>query len=190
MIDNYDSFTYNLVDLLRSLKVTELEVVFNDQIDWSQLELFQKILISPGPGTPQEAGQLTELIHKYYSSKSILGICLGHQAMALEFGGELVNLSKPRHGQSISIDLYKNDPLFAGIPEKITGGLYHSWSVNHKNLPSDLKVIATSGERIMGLRHVEYDIVGLQFHPESYATPNGGKIIKNWLLDEQVKLNS
>ncbi len=181
MVDNYDSFTYNLVDYLRSLQVVYIEVVFNDQIDWRQVDRFHKILISPGPGTPDEAGSILQLIQRYKSSKSILGVCLGHQAIAQVFGGQLINIPKPRHGQTVSIDLSADDLLFTGLPKKIKGGLYHSWTVDRATLPQKLQVTATSGERIMALRHTVYDIAGVQFHPESFATPHGMDILRNWL---------
>jgi len=122
VVDNYDSFTYNLVDYLRSLQVVYIEVVFNDQIDWRQVDRFHKILISPGPGTPDEAGSILQLIQRYKLSKSILGVCLGHQAIAQVFGGQLINIPKPRHGQTVSIDLSADDRLFTGLPKKIKGG--------------------------------------------------------------------
>ena len=181
VVDNYDSFTYNLVDYLRSLQVVYIEVVFNDQIDWRQVDRFHKILISPGPGTPDEAGSILQLIQRYKSSKSILGVCLGHQAIAQVFGGQLINIPKPRHGQTVSIDLSADDRLFTGLPNKIKGGLYHSWTVDRATLPQELQVTATSGERIMALRHKVYDIAGVQFHPESFATPYGLNILRNWL---------
>jgi anthranilate synthase component 2 len=182
VVDNYDSFTYNIVELLRYLQVAEFEVALNDQLDWDLVDHYQKILISPGPGTPQEAGKLPELIRRYCQSKSMLGICLGHQAIAEAFGGKLLNLAGPRHGETAAIDISTDDPLFSGLPEKITGGLYHSWTVDGSSLPADLRVIASNGSRIMGLRHNEFDVAGLQFHPESYATPFGAEIIRNWLL--------
>jgi len=181
VVDNYDSFTYNLVDYLRSLQVVYVEVVFNDQIDWRQVDRFHKILISPGPGTPDEAGSILQLIQRYKLSKSILGVCLGHQAIAQVFGGQLINIPKPRHGQTVSIDLSADDRLFTGLPKKIKGGLYHSWTVDRATLPQELQVTATSGERIMALRHKVYDIAGVQFHPESFATPYGLNILRNWL---------
>jgi anthranilate synthase component 2 len=181
VLDNYDSFTYNLVDSLRSLGVLDFGVMANDQIQWDLVNNCKKILISPGPGTPKEAGDLLKLIRKYHQSKSILGICLGHQAIAQVFGGQLINLQKPRHGQTVAVNLSTTDPLFTGIPKKIKGGLYHSWSVDPANLPQDLQVIASSGDRIMGIRHARYDVTGVQFHPESYATPYGVEILRNWL---------
>ncbi|GJM28749.1 MAG: aminodeoxychorismate/anthranilate synthase component II [Cyclobacteriaceae bacterium] len=182
VIDNYDSFTYNLVELLRILQVVDFQVVNNDQIDWSVVDSCDKLLISPGPGTPDQAGRLIELIRNYHQSKSLLGICLGHQAVAQVFGGQLINLPAPRHGQTTAVELMAKDPLFSGLPEKITVGLYHSWAVDWASLPPELQVIASEGDRIMGIRHRNFDITGLQFHPESYATPFGKEILKNWLL--------
>lgn len=181
VVDNYDSFTYNLVDSLRTIGVDQFEVVLNDQIDWALVDNFHKILISPGPGTPDNAGSVLKLIQRYKQSKSILGVCLGHQAIAQVFGAQLVNISKPRHGQTVSIDLSADDPLFTGLPAKIKGGLYHSWTVERSNLPQELQVTATSGHRIMALRHKVHDIAGVQFHPESFATPYGVDILRNWI---------
>lgn len=181
MVDNYDSFTYNLVDCLRSIEVAGFEVIKNDQLDWTLVNSFDKILISPGPGTPDEAGDLMKLLNRFYQSKSILGICLGHQALAQHFGATLTNLKHPRHGQTASIDIRNQDPLFSGIPTRITGGLYHSWTVNHTSIPADLQVIASESQRIMGIRHRKYDLVGLQFHPESHATTYGRAILQNWI---------
>lgn len=187
MIDNYDSFTYNIVDSLRTLQLSAFEVALNDQIDWKQVDNCDKILISPGPGTPNEAGGTLELIQKFKNSKSILGICLGHQAIAQVFGSRLINIPQPRHGRSLSINLSAEEPLFSGLPKEIKGGLYHSWTVDWATLPQELQVIATNGDRIMGLRHKKYDIAGVQFHPESYATPYGIDILRNWLgADELV----
>ncbi len=181
VVDNYDSFTYNIVDLLRSLRVPEIKVVYNDRLKWNQVDQFHKILISPGPGTPDEAGMLMPFIEKYHKTKSILGICLGHQAIAQAFGGQLINLNKPRHGKTLVMNILTTDPLFSGFPEEIAGGLYHSWSVDPSTLPPGLEVIAFSDEDVMGIRHRNYDLTGLQFHPESYATPLGAAIISNWL---------
>ena len=169
------------MELLRLLQATEFEVLLNDQLDWDLVDRCQKILISPGPGTPQEAGQLPELIRRYHQSKSILGICLGHQAIAEAFGGKLINLPGPRHGETVSIDIAAGNRLFSGLPNQITGGLYHSWTVDRPSLPAELQVIASSGDRIMGLRHIAFDVAGLQFHPESYATPLGAEILRNWI---------
>ena len=182
VVDNYDSFTYNIVDLLRSIGSVKFEVVYNDQLNWNQVNQYQKILLSPGPGIPEEAGALLELIHRYHQKKAILGICLGHQAIAQVFGGKLINLDKPRHGQTVLMDVDSQDPLFSGLPKKLSGGLYHSWSVDWDTLPDELQVIASSNDRIMGIRHRAFDVVGLQFHPESFAAPLGADILNNWLL--------
>jgi anthranilate synthase component 2 len=181
VVDNYDSFTYNIVDLLRSHAGIEFEVAYNDQLNWNQVDHYHKILISPGPGTPDQAGLLLQLIAKFYKTKSVLGICLGHQAIAQVFGGKLINLSKPRHGQKVLVHVQTADPLFSGIPEEISGGLYHSWSVDWDTLPDELQIIASSNDGIMGIRHREFDVAGLQFHPESYATQFGADILQNWL---------
>ncbi len=181
VVDNYDSFTYNIVDSLRTLQIAQFEVVLNDQMEWGLVDNFHKILISPGPGTPDGAGSILKLIQRYKRSKSILGVCLGHQAIAQVFGGRLVNIPNPRHGQTVSIDLTADEPLFTGLPKKIKGGLYHSWTVDWATLPQELQVTATSRERIMAIRHKVYDIAGVQFHPESYATPYGIDMLRNWL---------
>ena len=155
--------------------------MMNDQIEWENIDSYDKIILSPGPGTPKEAGSLMELIEKYQQSKSILGICLGHQAIAEVFGARLVNISKPSHGQQVSVDLSSEDPLFTGLPKKINGGLYHSWVVDRATLPQQLKIIASIGDRVMGIRHTSFDISGVQFHPESYATEYGIDILRNWI---------
>ena len=181
VIDNYDSFTYNLVDALRRLPLNKIQVIANDQLHDHIEDSFDRVLISPGPGTPDEAGQLMSFLDKTHSSKSILGICLGHQALAQLFGARLVNLDKPRHGETVTIQL-SEDPLFSGLPKDIKGGLYHSWTVDNSSLPPKIKVIARTDDRIMAIRHVKYDLVGLQFHPESFATEYGLDILHNWLV--------
>jgi anthranilate synthase component 2 len=181
VIDNYDSFTWNLVHYLEDLG-SDVTVFRNDEFDLEEIEPFEKILLSPGPGIPDEAGLLKEVIRKFASTKSILGICLGQQAIAEVFGGSLVNLDKVYHGVAASISIIANDPLFNDLPKEISVGRYHSWSVA-KNLPEVLEAtsIDDNGE-IMSLRHIGYNVRAVQFHPESVLTPNGKKILENWLL--------
>ena len=182
VIDNYDSFTYNLVHLLQELNYT-YEVVRNDKFELSYVENFDKILLSPGPGIPHEAGLLMDVIKAYASSKSILGICLGQQAIAEVFGGTLFNMPKPLHGVATSIKI--TDPeesLFFGFPEESAVGRYHSWAVDPQTLPSELQITAIDENGIiMALSHKQYDVKGMQFHPESVLTDNGKILIANWL---------
>jgi anthranilate synthase component 2 len=180
VIDNYDSFTYNLVHYLEDLGA-EVTVFRNDEFDLEEAEPFQKILLSPGPGIPDEAGLLKPLIEKYAASKSILGICLGQQAIAEVFGGSLINLNKVHHGIATNISIIADDILFDDLPATINVGRYHSWAVS-KNLPDVLEATATddNGE-IMSLRHKHFNVRAVQFHPESILTPDGKKILSNWL---------
>jgi anthranilate synthase component 2 len=180
VIDNYDSFTWNLVHYLEDLD-SDVTVFRNDEFDLDEIEPFDKILLSPGPGIPDEAGLLKDVIRKYARTKSILGICLGQQAIAEVFGGSLVNLEKVYHGVAANISIIANDPLFNDLPKEISVGRYHSWSVA-KNLPEVLEAtsIDDNGE-IMSLRHISYNVRAVQFHPESVLTPDGKKILENWL---------
>lgn len=179
VIDNYDSFTYNLVHILDKLEV-EVTIIRNDQFHIDDLEAYDKIMISPGPGVPSEAGLTKKVIKTYAGKKPILGICLGHQAIAECFGGELNNLTEVYHGVSTDIST-KEDYLFKNCPKTFQVGRYHSWTVA-KNLPEVLESIATDEHQMnMALKHKEYDVRGLQFHPESILTPLGFQIIKNWV---------
>ncbi|WP_026897611.1 anthranilate synthase component II [Daejeonella oryzae] len=182
VIDNYDSFTFNLVHLLNETG-NEATVWRNDKFDLTQVDEFDKILLSPGPGIPSEAGLLQQVIKTYSATKSILGICLGMQAIAEVFGGSIYNLSKPVHGRATLIDvLDKNDSLFYGCPDEFKVGRYHSWAVNQDDLPADLKVTATdSSGVIMALSHASLNVKGVQFHPESILTEHGKLLIENWL---------
>ena len=181
VIDNYDSFTYNLVHLVRHLGA-DVTVYRNDQFVLADLETFDKIILSPGPGIPAEAGLLLDVIRTYAGRKPILGVCLGHQAIGEVFGGSLTNLSDVFHGVATEGTQLQNDPIFAGLPRRITMGRYHSWVVDRDTLPACLEVTAESDEGyIMALRHRDYDIHGIQFHPESVLTPQGGTIVSNWL---------
>lgn len=180
VIDNYDSFTYNLVHYLEDLGC-EVIVKRNDQLTLDEVEPFDKIVLSPGPGIPDEAGLLKSIIKKYASTKSIFGVCLGQQAIAEVFGGKLINLETVYHGVATKVKITQNDILFKDLPKELEVGRYHSWVVD-PNLPDSL--IATSYDengQVMSLRHIEYDVCGVQYHPESVLTPHGKKILENWL---------
>ncbi len=182
IIDNYDSFTYNLAHLVRELGV-EVTVLRNDQFKMEELEEFSKIILSPGPGIPSEAGLLLDVIRTYAGRKPILGVCLGHQAIGEVFGGKLENLSDVFHGVATVGTQLGNDEIFYGLPTRITMGRYHSWVVSREGLPDCLEVTAESDEgQIMALRHKELNVRGIQFHPESVLTPDGRKMIQNWLF--------
>lgn len=181
IIDNYDSFTYNLVHLVRELG-GNVTVFRNDQFELEQLEAFDKIILSPGPGIPSEAGLLLDVIRTYAGKKPILGVCLGHQAIGEVFGAQLENLSEVWHGVQSSCTLTAPSSLWEGLPKEITIGRYHSWVVSKEQLPDVLEVTAESPDgQIMALRHQEYDVQGIQFHPESVLTPDGKTMLKNWL---------
>lgn len=181
IIDNYDSFTYNLAHLVKQLGA-KVEVFRNDQFTLNQLERFTKIILSPGPGIPEEAGLLMDVIRTYAGRKPMLGVCLGHQAIAEVFGGKLVNLKEVYHGIATEGTQFGNDPIFGGLPKRIIMGRYHSWVVDHAGFPDCLEVTAMSDDgQIMALRHRNYNIHGIQFHPESVLTPEGATIVKNWL---------
>ena len=187
IIDNYDSFTYNLAHLIKELGA-EVVVYRNDQpevqalIDNADKIEFDKIVLSPGPGIPSEAGLLLDVIRTFAGKKPILGVCLGHQAIAEVFGAKLINLSEVFHGVATVGTQLGNDIVFSGLPMSIVMGRYHSWVVSRDNFPECLEITAESeGGHIMALRHKEYDIHGIQFHPESVLTPDGRKMINNWL---------
>lgn len=182
VVDNYDSFTFNLVHLLYECGHTAT-VWRNDKFELTDVAAFDKILLSPGPGIPQEAGLLLDVIRQYGESKSILGICLGLQAIAEVYGGSLYNLAKPVHGVSTTMVVTDpHEPVFAGLPASFSVGRYHSWAVAKDGLPSALRITAEDeGAVIMGLTHKTLDVRGLQFHPESVMTEHGKEIIANWL---------
>ncbi|WP_165155778.1 aminodeoxychorismate/anthranilate synthase component II [Parabacteroides sp. ZJ-118] len=182
VFDNYDSFTYNLLHMLKELGA-DAEVRRNDKISLEEVARFDKILLSPGPGIPEEAGILLPLIRRYAPTKSILGVCLGEQAIGQAFGATLVNLADVRHGVCSDIRIVAKDPIFAGLEPGIRVGRYHSWVVSKENFPDCLEITAVDTEegQIMGLRHRAYDVRGIQFHPESVLTPQGKTIIRNWL---------
>lgn len=181
IIDNYDSFTYNLSHLLKELGAN-VTVVRNDKFRLEDLEQYDRIVLSPGPGIPSEAGLMPQVIKAYAGRKPILGICLGHQAIGEAFGAKLLNIGNVVHGVATPAHLTAQDYLFNGLPKDIEVGRYHSWVVDDKELPQCLEVTSRSDDGyIMSLRHREYDIRGIQFHPESVLTPQGKTIINNWL---------
>jgi len=190
VFDNYDSFTYNLVHLVEKIIGEKVDVFRNDQIPLSEVQKYDKIILSPGPGLPSEAGLLMPLLRQYAPTKSILGVCLGHQAIGEVFGGQLVNLTKVYHGVATPIHiLAQNDEkksvtanLFTGLADGFLAGRYHSWVVDPNHFPGELEVTATDAQgHIMALRHRSYDVLGVQFHPESVLTPDGEKLMSNWL---------
>jgi len=182
VFDNYDSFTYNLVHLVEKLLQQKVEVHRNDRIPLEKVKGYDKIILSPGPGVPSEAGLLLPLIKEYAASKSILGVCLGHQAIGEAFGGKLVNLSTVYHGVATPVKVLKPGALFEGLPETMEVGRYHSWVVSDEGWPEELEVTARDEKGfVMGLRHKSLDVQGVQFHPESVLTPLGEKILANWL---------
>ncbi len=182
IIDNYDSFTYNLRQIVEEFHY-DYSIIKNDEIAFDRIDNFSKILISPGSGIPEQAGLVKEIIRLFASSKSILGICLGHQAIAEVFGGKLYNFSEVCHGISTNVNVIDlNDYLFNSIPQNFDAGLYHSWAVSEDNFPNCLKITSISVDGvIMSLSHTEYDVRGVQFHPESIMTKYGKQIINNWL---------
>lgn len=187
VFDNYDSFTYNLVHLIAQITGNHPVVCRNDEIELDQIKEYDKILLSPGPGIPSEAGLLQPLIKEYASSKSILGVCLGHQAIGEVFGAKLINLSTVFHGVATPIQIKqtaegKTSPLYKGLPSQIEVGRYHSWIVSDADFPTCLTITASDDNGlVMGLAHTSFDVEGVQFHPESILTPDGETIIKNWL---------
>lgn len=183
VLDNYDSFTYNLVHLIKALGFTNVDVIRNDKIPLADVAQYDKIILSPGPGIPSEAGILLDVIKEYAPSKPILGVCLGHQAIGEAFGGNLTNLSKVYHGIATMAKVTKPEELlFKDMPAEIEVGRYHSWVVDREGFPEDLEITAEDeGGFIMALRHKKYDVCGVQFHPESILTPDGAKILENWL---------
>ena len=199
VFDNYDSFTYNLVHLVEKITHEKVEVHRNDQIPLEKVKDFNKIILSPGPGIPEEAGLLLPLIKEYASSKSILGVCLGHQAIGEAFGGKLINLSSVFHGVATPVKVMSRESsivsdsrltsrvsrdLFEGLPNVLEAGRYHSWVVSKDNFPEELEITAEDENgMIMGLQHKTYDVQGVQFHPESVLTPKGEDIMRNWLKE-------
>lgn len=201
VFDNYDSFTYNLVHLVEKITHGKVDVFRNDEIPMEKVKDYDKIILSPGPGIPSEAGMLLPLIKEYASSKSILGVCLGHQAIGEAFGATLTNLSTVYHGVATKIELVSRESsvmskdvnsrftsrdsrttLFAGLPDEMEVGRYHSWVISEQNFPAELEITARDANNyIMALQHSSFDVQGVQFHPESVLTPDGEKMISNWL---------
>lgn len=182
IIDNYDSFTYNLVALVHEVSGKRPEVIRNDQFELEEISRFDKIILSPGPGLPSEAGLQEEVIRTYAKSKSILGVCLGHQAIGEVFGSKLKNIRKVFHGIATPIEHDASEPMFDGLPETFEVGRYHSWVIDEENISDELEVTARDEEGlIMAIRHKNYDVKGVQFHPESILTPDGKTILNNWI---------
>lgn len=189
VFDNYDSFTYNLVHLIEKITGTEVAVFRNDEMNLDDVNNYDKIILSPGPGIPEEAGLMLPLIHRYAASKSILGVCLGHQAIGQAFGAQLINLAQVYHGVATPITIFPKEKnrdntttLYETLPGRIDVGRYHSWVVSKENLPDTLLITAEDDSGlIMGLRHTQYDVEGVQFHPESILTPDGETIMRNFL---------
>ena len=184
VLDNYDSFTFNLVHIIRELGYgDQMEVFRNDRIELDAIAGYDKVLLSPGPGLPEEAGIMPELIKRYAPTKHILGVCLGHQAIAECFGASLYNLKEVLHGISTPTKLRsEEDPLFAGLPASFQVARYHSWAVDPTSVNGALRVLAVDNEAcIMAIKHIEYPVYGVQFHPESVITEHGIRLMKNWL---------
>jgi anthranilate synthase component II len=184
VFDNYDSFTYNLVHLVEKIMHQKVDVYRNDQIALEDVKKYDKIILSPGPGVPYEAGLLLPLIKEYAPIKSILGVCLGHQAIGEAFGGTLTNLSSVYHGVATPIKIInKNSQILSGFGDEVEVGRYHSWIIDNKGFPEELEITATDENGfIMGLQHKKYDVQGVQFHPESVLTPLGERMLRNWLV--------
>jgi len=182
IFDNYDSFTYNLVHCVKKLGYKDITVVKNDKLDLQDVAKYDKIILSPGPGIPEEAGLLMPLIKAYATTKSMLGVCLGHQAIGLAFGAKLENTPMVHHGVQTLIKIIESDYIFNKIPPEIEVGRYHSWIVSEIDFPSELTITAEDEtKKVMALKHVTFDVHGVQFHPESILTPMGEQIIKNFM---------
>ncbi len=184
VIDNYDSFTYNLVHILREMGLDEsnLRIVRNDQFELDEVEDYENVLLSPGPGVPKDAGLMPETIRRYAPTKNMLGVCLGHQSIGEVFGSQLLNLPKVYHGMVTPVNVIEKDVLFEELPETFNACRYHSWVIDKSELSDQLEItsIAENGN-IMSIRHKEYNVRGVQFHPESIMTEHGKQLIKNWL---------
>ncbi|MGV8963947.1 MAG: anthranilate synthase component II [Candidatus Saccharimonadaceae bacterium] len=182
IFDNYDSFTYNLVHCVKKLGYKDITVVKNDKIDLGDVAIYDKIILSPGPGLPEESGLLLPLIKEYAKTKSILGVCLGHQAIGLAFGAKLENTPTVNHGVQTIVNVIEHDYIFNNLPAALEVGRYHSWIVSENNFPKELTITAKDEtSKIMALKHTTLDVHGVQFHPESILTPMGEQIIKNFL---------
>lgn len=182
VLDNYDSFTYNLVQMIEQIVNEKIDVFRNNKISLEEVEKYDKIILSPGPGIPEEAGILLELIKKYAPTKSIFGVCLGQQAIAEAFGGTLFNLSEIYHGVATESTQINEHKLFKNLPETLEVGRYHSWAVNPENFPDELEITSVDKNgMIMSLKHKNYDVHAVQYHPESILTPKGKQILENFL---------
>lgn len=182
VFDNYDSFTYNLVQMIEQIVGEKVDVFRNDQISLEDIEKYDKIILSPGPGIPEEAGILLDLIKKYAPTKSIFGVCLGQQAIAEAFGGSLINLSEIFHGVATESKQIKEHQIFKNLPYTLEVGRYHSWAVNPDDFPEELEITSIDKDgMIMSLKHKNYDVHAVQYHPESILTPNGKQILENFL---------
>ena len=185
VLDNYDSFTYNLVQMIEQIVGEEIDVIRNDQIPLEDIEKYDKIILSPGPGIPEEAGILLDVITKYAPTKSIFGVCLGQQAIAEAFGGSLINLSEIYHGVATESKQVKEHQIFNNLPENLEVGRYHSWAVNPEDFPEELEITSVDNSgMIMSLKHKTYDVHAVQYHPESILTPDGKQILENFLKSE------
>jgi anthranilate synthase component II len=182
VVDNYDSFVYNLVHMMYNIGVDDITVIKNDKFQLDDVKLFDKILLSPGPGVPKDAGLMPKVIQQFGATKSILGVCLGHQAIAEAYGCKLKNLNEPLHGIASKINFLEEDYLFENTPSNFQIGHYHSWVVDEKSINSKIKILAKDeNKNIMSIAHEHYDVRGVQFHPESVLTENGKQIISNWI---------
>ena len=185
VFDNYDSFTYNLVQIIEQIVGEKVDVFRNDQIHLEDIEKYDKIILSPGPGIPEEAGILLELIKKYAPTKSIFGVCLGQQAIAEAFGGNLINLSEIYHGVATESNQIREHSIFKNLPKTLEVGRYHSWTVNPEDFPRELEITSVDKNgMIMSLKHKTYDVHAVQYHPESILTPKGRAILENFLKSE------
>ena len=183
VLDNYDSFTYNLVQYVQEILGHKVDVYRNDALTLDAVDAYTHIILSPGPGVPKDAGIMPALIERYAPTKRILGVCLGHQAIAEAFGSPIYNLSRVHHGVAATMTVTdEREPLFAGLPTQFEVGRYHSWSVRSEELSEQLLVTATTPDGIMAIRHREYDVRGVQFHPESVLTEHGMAMLRNWLM--------
>ena len=181
LIDNFDSFTYNIVGLLKQCNVKKITVVKNNQINFNEVNNFNKIIISPGPKIPEESGQILSVIKQFASTKSILGICLGHQAIAQAFGGKLYQIKKPLHGVQSQLQILQTHNIFNNTNNNIVG-LYHSWAVQEASISKDFLITSKSeNDIVMSIKHKKFNLHGVQFHPESYITNHGLQMMKNWL---------
>ncbi len=182
VVDNHDSFVYNLVQLLREDGRLKLTIARNDELPLASLSHFKGIVLSPGPGLPHEAGMMMELLAATVYTHSILGVCLGHQAICEQFGGQLMQLSEPLHGVATSVEILGRSTLWQGIPSGMTVGRYHSWTVRRDNIPDSLRVTSQDSQlRVLSLEHMTLPVYGVQFHPESYITHCGAQLIRNWI---------